>query len=217
MSPGVTVAVIAKAPRPGRVKTRLCPPCTPHEAAALAEAALADTLETLITVPADRHVVALDGAPGPWLPDGFSVVAQCGGGLGDRLAHAFTTIGGPAFLVGMDTPQLDAGAVTEALEVLGQPGTDAVIGPAHDGGWWGLGLLHPDERVFRGIRMSTADTCAQQLRRLDDLGLRTRVLPTLRDVDDFGDALAVAELAPDTRFARLVRTLAREVGSPAIR
>jgi uncharacterized protein len=207
MTPDVTLAVIAKAPRPGRVKTRLCPPCTPHQAAALAEAALADTLETLIGVPAVRHVVVLEGPPGRWLPAGFAVVAQCGGGLSDRLAHAFATIGGSTFLVGMDTPQIDTAAVTAAVELLALPDSDAVIGPACDGGWWGLGLRRPDPRVFAGVPMSSPHTYAQQRRRLAELDLRTCVLPHARDVDDFTDALAVAELAPTTRFARLVRTL----------
>jgi rSAM/selenodomain-associated transferase 1 len=217
MSPYVTLAVIAKAPRPGRVKTRLCPPCTPHEAAALAEAALADTLETLLAVRAARRVIALDGPPGPWLPAGFAVVPQVGKSLGDRLAHAFAAIGGATFLVGMDTPQLDAAAVSAAVEQLAQPGTEAVLGPALDGGWWGLGLRRPDARVFGGIEMSTAGTFAQQLARLAELGLRTRVLPQVRDVDDFTDALAVADLAPTTRFARSVRALEDDFWSRAAR
>ena len=73
------VLVMAKSPVPGRVKTRLCPPCTPAEAAALAEAALADTLEAVAACGAGRRILALDGAPGPWLPAGFEVVAQCQG------------------------------------------------------------------------------------------------------------------------------------------
>ncbi len=210
---GVTLAVIAKAPRPGLVKTRLCPPCTPFEAAALAEAALADTLDTLLTVRAAQYVIALDGPPGRWLPRRFSVVSQHGQGLGARLAHAFATIGGPTFLVGMDTPQLDATTVSAAVELLATAGTDAVLGPALDGGWWGLGLRRPDERVFRGVEMSTASTYAEQLRRLEELELHTHVLPPLRDVDDFADAVAVAEQAPATRFAQSLRALEQDLWS----
>ena len=69
-----TLLVIAKEPRPGRVKTRLTPPFTPEEAAALAEAALADTLDAVARTPAERRVLVLDGTPGPWLPAGFEVV-----------------------------------------------------------------------------------------------------------------------------------------------
>ncbi|HEX3955641.1 MAG TPA: glycosyltransferase, partial [Trebonia sp.] len=71
-----TLLVIAKQPVPGRVKTRLVPPCTHEQAAALAEAALADTLHTLLTVPARRRLLVLDGRPGPWLPPGFDIVPQ---------------------------------------------------------------------------------------------------------------------------------------------
>lgn len=61
----VDLLVIAKEPRPGRVKTRLTPPFTPQEAAELAEAALADTLAAVAAAPAARRVLVLDGAPGP--------------------------------------------------------------------------------------------------------------------------------------------------------
>jgi rSAM/selenodomain-associated transferase 1 len=204
-----TLLVIAKSPIPGRVKTRLCPPCTPEEAAHLAEAALADTLETLAAVPARRHVVALDGPPGPWLPSRYCVIPQVGDGLAARLGHALSQVRGPAFLVGMDTPQLDGNTVADALETLAH--ADAVLGPAVDGGWWGIGLRRPDARVFDGVEMSTEHTHREQLDRLHALGLRTRALRPLRDVDTFPDALSVAAEAPSTRFARAVAELPSHV------
>jgi glycosyltransferase A (GT-A) superfamily protein (DUF2064 family) len=91
-----TLLVIAKQPVPGRVKTRLVPPCTHEQAAALAEAALADTLHTVLKVPALRRVLVLDGEPGSWLPPGFDVVPQCGGPLDERIAGAFAAVRGPA-------------------------------------------------------------------------------------------------------------------------
>ena len=202
-----TLLVIAKSPQPGRVKTRLCPPCTAEEAAGLAEAALTDTLEVLASTPARRHVIALDGPAGPWLPANFDVVAQRGRGLAERLAHAFAHVRGPAFLVGMDTPQLTEALLSDALATLASPGTDAVLGPALDGGWWGMGLRRPDGRVFENVEMSTAQTHCEQQARLFELGLRTRGLAPLRDVDDFHDALAVAAAAPTTRFAHAVADL----------
>ena len=75
------LCVIAKEPRPGFAKTRLTPPCTMTQAAAIAEAALADTLDAVLTTPARRRVLALDGAVGSWLPPGFEVVPQSDGGL----------------------------------------------------------------------------------------------------------------------------------------
>ncbi|MGD0560032.1 MAG: DUF2064 domain-containing protein [Streptosporangiaceae bacterium] len=130
-----TLLVIAKQPVPGRVKTRLVPPCTHEQAAMLAEAALADTLHAVLTAPARRRVLVLDGEPGPWLPAGFDVVPQCGGPLGERLADAFAAVGGPALLIGMDTPQ-----VTPAQLTVDWQAADAVFGPAVDGGFWALGL-----------------------------------------------------------------------------
>src|SRR5262249_58571994 len=92
----VTLMVLAKAPVPGRVKTRFCPPCTPEQAAVLAEAALADTLATVAATPVDRRPPLLDGEAGPWLPAGIDVGAQARGGLDGRRTAAFARGGAPA-------------------------------------------------------------------------------------------------------------------------
>jgi rSAM/selenodomain-associated transferase 1 len=203
------IIVMAKAPVAGRVKTRLCPPCTPAEAALVAQAALVDTLVAALASSADRVVLALDGEPGPWLPRGVAVVRQRGAGFDERLAEAWSVVGGPALQIGMDTPQATPAVLDMASAALEQPGTDAVLGPAEDGGWWCIGLRRAEPAVFRGIPMSRPDTGARQLARLVELGLRTVTLPRLRDVDTIADARAVAELAPDTRFAAAVRRLVR--------
>jgi uncharacterized protein len=199
----VTLLVIAKQPVPGRVKTRLVPPCTYEQAAALAEAALADTLHTVLTVPARRRVLVLDGQPGPWLPPGFDIVPQCDGPLDERLAAAFAAVRGPALLIGMDTPQ-----VTSCLLSVDWAGADAVFGPADDGGFWALGLRTPDPALLRGVPMSTPDTGAVQRARLLAAGLRVADLPRLRDVDTAADAVTVARQAPRTRFAARAREFA---------
>ncbi|MEU9735402.1 DUF2064 domain-containing protein [Streptomyces sp. NPDC048002] len=196
MSAPPTLLVIAKEPRPGRVKTRLTPPFTPAEAAALAEAALTDTLETVARTPARRRVLVLDGTPGRWLPPGFDVVPQCAGGLDERLAAAFAGCAGPALLIGMDTPQ-----VTPELLDVDLSDCDACFGPAEDGGFWALGLAAPDPALLRGVPMSTPHTGTAQRARL--AGLRVRELPVLRDVDTADDARLVAEAAPRGRFAAL--------------
>jgi hypothetical protein len=205
-----TLVVIAKEPRPGRVKTRLVPPCTPAQAAALAEAALADTLHTVLAAPARRRVLVLDGEPGPWLPRGFDVVPQCGGGLDERLAGAFAEADGPALLIGMDTPQLTPGLLTVDWEA-----ADAWFGPAADGGFWALGLRVPDPALVRGVPMSAASTGACQRARLQAAGLRVADLPRLRDVDTAEDAVAVAREVPWSRFAAQVRELAPVLGPVA--
>lgn len=195
-----TLLVIAKEPVPGRVKTRLTPPYTPQQAARLAEAALADTLQTLLRVPAARRVVVLSGCPGPWLPPGFDVVPQADGGLDNRIAAAFADCTGPALLVGMDTPQLTAGLLTPVTGPEAWPPGRAWFGPASDGGFWALGLAEPRPDLVRGVPMSTPGTGAAQRRRLRDAGLAVRDLPELRDMDTAQDAAVIARQAAPGRF-----------------
>ena len=201
------IVVMAKAPVPRRVKTRLCPPLDPEQAAALAEAALADTLQAVAWTPAARRVVALEGVPGAWLPPGFEVVAQRGAGLRERLRNAVDDIGEPLLLLGMDTPQLTRAALCDALDRLAGADADAVIGPTEDGGYWAIGLATGDPRAFDGVPMSSPATAERQLERLAGLGLRTAQLATLRDVDTYDDAVAVAASAPWTRFAATLELL----------
>jgi rSAM/selenodomain-associated transferase 1 len=202
--------LIAKAPVPGRVKTRLCPPCTPRQAATLAAAALADTVATLNATPAARRTLVLSGAvagphraPGGLVPDGWRCVAQAGDGLGERLANAFADTALPgtaAVLVGMDTPQLTVALLSAAATLLDD--ADAVLGHAEDGGWWGLGLRDPAAaRVLRDVPMSTAETGARTGAALRALGLRVTTLPRLRDVDTWPDAEAAGAATPHSRFA----------------
>ncbi|GAA2148339.1 TIGR04282 family arsenosugar biosynthesis glycosyltransferase [Actinomadura napierensis] len=204
---GADLVVIAKQPVPGRVKTRLTSAYTPVLAGALADAALHDTLAAVAATPAPRRVLALAGTPGPWLPDGFAVLAQRGGGLDDTLAHAFADAcdGRPLVLIGMDTPQVTPALLARAGRALRSH--DAVFGPARDGGFWLLGLRRPDERLLLGVPMSRPDTGALQLARLRAAGLRVARMPELTDVDTPPDAEAVAAAAPGGRFAAAVRAL----------
>lgn len=202
------LVVMAKAPVAGQCKTRLCPPLDPAQAATLAEAALSDTLQAVAWTPgAARRVLVLDGAPGPWLPAGFELLAQRGDGLAERCANAVRDVAAPLLMVGMDTPQLTRAQLAGALKRLDDPDADAVLGPTPDGGYWAIGLCTPDAGVFDGVAMSTARTGADQRARLAELRLRTVALETLRDVDTFDDAVAVATLAPWTRFAATLELL----------
>ena len=201
--------IIAKAPVPGRVKTRLTPPCNPEQAAALARAAIEDTLAAALAVEnVTRRVLVLDGSPGPWLPSGFDVVPQRGDGLAERLACAFADVGGPAFLVGMDTPQVTNALLEAGVDAVA--GGDAAFGAALDGGYWGIGLPEADARVFRGVPMSRDDTGTVQRDRLAALGLRTVTLPPLCDIDTIADARAVARCAPDSRLAAALAAIVPE-------
>jgi hypothetical protein len=202
------VVVIAKEPIPGLVKTRLTPPFSPGQAADLARAALADTLAAAAAVPAARPVLALDGAPGGWLPAGVPVLPQRGRGLDERiaaaLADAYARLPRPMVLIGMDTPQVTPTLLESALRPLADGTADAVFGPAADGGFWLLGLRRPDPGLLLGVPMSTAATGAAVLARLARAGLRVRWLPTLRDVDTAADAVTAARQAPRSRFAAVL-------------
>ena len=215
-----TLIVIAKEPVPGRVKTRLTPPFSPDAAAELAEAAIGDTLAAVLAaVPRARSrgldvrpVLVLDGAGGPWLDDTLEApldiptIPQRAGGLDIRLAGAFQdatqAIGADAaLLIGMDTPQVTAGMLVEAMEQLLSAGCASVLGHAEDGGWWALGLRQPDPELLLGVPMSTPHTGADQESRLVEAGLSVSLLRRLRDVDTAADAEQVAAALPRSRFA----------------
>jgi uncharacterized protein len=204
------VIVIAKEPVPGRVKTRLTPPFPPVEAAALAEAALADTLNVVAATPVARRLLVLDGVPGDWLPAGLDVIGQRGGGLDERLtaalADAHAALPLPMVLIGMDTPQVTVDHLTDAARSLLSGDADAVFGPAADGGFWLLGLRKPDRSLIAGVPMSRPDTGRVQLERLAGAGLRIALAPRLCDVDTFDDAERVADEIPDSRFAVAFKT-----------
>lgn len=218
----VLLLVLAKAPHPGRVKTRLCPPADPKQAADIAAAALLDTVEAVRGVPGGLPVLALAGelagacrsAELAAALDGVATLPQRGDALGERIAAAHADAaalspGSPVLQIGMDTPQVDAALLGRCARTLLADGTDAVLGPAADGGWWALGLRDP--RAAAGIvavLTSRADTGARTAAALRQGGLCVRELPALRDVDTFADATLVAAAAPGGRFADAVREIA---------
>jgi glycosyltransferase A (GT-A) superfamily protein (DUF2064 family) len=205
------VIVLAKSPVPGRVKTRLCPPATPRQAADLAAAALADTLAAARDVRSARVVVALDGVPDAALCaalDGTTVLAQRGGRLGERIAAAHADValvfpGARTVQIGMDTPQCDPAVLGRCLDAVAGPnGPDALLGPAADGGWWALGLRDPRHaELIRHVPTSRADTGVRTRAALEAAGLSVAALPQLTDVDTMVDAHAVARAVPASRFA----------------
>jgi uncharacterized protein len=205
MSPMRTqVLVLAKQPVPGRVKTRLCPPCTPRQAAALAYAAIEDTLDAVdATAVASRTLVA-DGTMRP--RPGWTVVSQCDGALDVRLVHAYAATaadGTATLLIGMDTPQATPDLLGEATQAVAD--ADAALGLAEDGGWWALTLREPAHAaLLRGIPTSRPDTGERTLAKLRAHGLRVVELPVLRDVDTAADAVEVARQKPGGRFAATV-------------
>jgi glycosyltransferase A (GT-A) superfamily protein (DUF2064 family) len=208
-----TVLVMAKAPVPGLVKTRLAATEGHERAADLARSALLDTLRTSAEVfSAGRRVLALSGrladAAGASEVesslDGWTVLEQRGADFATRLANAHADAhahGGPVVQIGMDTPHLTAHHLVAAASramATGRP----VLGPAEDGGWWVLVSTDPaDVHGLEDVPMSTTGT--YEATRALLAGNAGEVLSThsLRDVDDATDADAAAQAAPASRFA----------------
>ena len=198
------LVVLAKTPRPGRVKTRLCPPLTPHAAARFAAAALDDTLDLVDGGLWSARVLALDLPSSDWDRPGWIRVTQCTGGLDVRLGHALeqaqrASPTAPVLLIGMDTPHLHPDDLAAARELLDSH--DAVLGPAEDGGFWAIGLRRADARLIQGVPMSSQETAAIQLVRFREAGLSAAIAATYRDIDTIDDARRASRLAADSRFA----------------
>ncbi|HSJ45630.1 MAG TPA: TIGR04282 family arsenosugar biosynthesis glycosyltransferase [Euzebyales bacterium] len=208
MTVGTAIAVVAKAPVPGPVKTRMQPGLSADLAADLAAAMLADVTTAARATDAtvwwsyagDRAV--LDALR----PAGVRLLAQVGDGLGERLAHAHRTLHGAAagrvLLVGADCPTVDADVLRAALARLDDH--DVVLGPAGDGGYTLLGTGTCAPSLLSAVPMSTAHTGADTLAQAERLGLRTAVLdarPDLDTVDDLRTALdgGWLDAAPRTR------------------
>lgn len=220
MNPAHGLAVLAKRPLPGRVKTRLSPPFSPQQAASLAGAALHDTLAAVSAADVTHRLLVFDGDPTDWRPAGWEHVVQASGGLDRRIAAALKAGERPTVVVGMDTPQLTPEQLAEPdLERF-----DACLGPASDGGYWAIGLARPElaASAVHRVPMSMPDTGERQLHRLRALGLRVQLLAELTDVDTAEAAATVAAAAPHTRFARQLRAFLDEnrdghaVAAPAV-
>ena len=214
------VLVVAKAPIPGYAKTRLTPPLTTRAAAGLAAAALLDTLDAVRRCRGARRVVALSGD----LDDAvrrselrcalsdFEVVEQVGSSLSERLVNAHEAVlrrGTPVLQIGMDTPQVSADLLDDALEQLVEPGVDTVLGFASDGGWWSLGVRdQASAAVLADVPMSTPSTGRLTYEALRARGDTVRLLPHLSDVDAVGDIGEVARHAScGANFKAAVRGL----------
>jgi uncharacterized protein len=189
----VSVQLVGMAPGSAGLSARLSPPYSTEQAAALANAALADTLhavQTMTTTP---------GQPG------WATVFR---GLEQALADSGRRYG-PSLLIAMETPQLSPDLLAESTAALRD--YDAVLGPTTGDGWWAFGLRHPgDFAMLAMMAHSMADTGSLTLATLR-LGLRVAMLPTLQQVHTGADAHTVAECCPPgSRFAATVARLTPE-------
>lgn len=202
--------VVAKAPVPGLVKTRLGVHVGMEAAARLAAASLLDTLAACRAAFPECHL-ALDGDLDAAVDadalrhslEGWTIHRQRGDGLGQRLAHAHADAAGPGptIQIGMDTPQVtadDLGAVAGAAAT-----GDAVLGPADDGGWWVLALTDPSAaEVLCDVPMSQSDTFVRTHAALTAAGQTVHVGHALTDVDTVAEAALVAGALTDGHFLR---------------
>lgn len=198
--------VFVRWPEPGRAKTRLIPRLGPEGAAAVYRRVAEYVCGSVAQLdrPSLRRIACVEPAArlddvGLWLGSRFAVAPQGEGDLGARLARAFDE----AFLqgarrvvvIGTDCPDVDAALVAEAFDALATH--DAVFGPAHDGGYYLLGLSRSMPRAFAHVPWSTADTGATTLARLAEEGARVALLPVLRDLDEPPDYDVLVERFPD--------------------
>jgi len=195
IKPRCALALMAKVPFAGAVKTRLTPPLSPQEAATLSTCFLRDMTTNLFGMNSDgaEGVVLYtpanaEGFLHDLLPDGFKLVAQHGETLGERLINAATDLLSNGFesvcLINSDSPTLPVEVLRTATSLLAQEGDRVVLGPSEDGGYYLIGLKHQHHELFERIAWSTRTVLAHTLERATDINLPVELLPTWYDVDD---------------------------------
>ena len=196
------LAVMIKAPRAGESKTRLVPPLTHEEAAALSVAFLRDTAANIAEACAEHEEGSGRGANAvaaytprgaeaafdELLPRGFALLPQRGESFGERLFHAAEDLLRLGYesccLIDSDSPTLPRSLLTAALAELSRPGERIVLGPADDGGYYLIGMRRAHRRLFEEINWSTAEVSAQTVARAREISLDVALLPAWYDVDD---------------------------------
>jgi len=213
------LAIMTKAPLPGKVKTRLVPPLTPEQAAQLNVAFLQDlsraiqhasemapALGVAVYTPAGAEATYKDV-----LPDQFLLLRQRGHDFGQRLILAaedlFAVGFGSMCLINSDSPTVPAYSFAQAALELAHPGDRVVLGPADDGGYYLIGIKRMHRRLFEGIEWSTDRVLEQTKQRAAGLGVRVQELARGLDVDDLKGLRGLLEelassgddVAPNTR------------------
>ncbi len=216
--------IFAKSPVPGLVKTRLCPPLVPDEAATLHGSLVLDTLErTKSLVTFDRFLACAPSNQHPF----FQTMATRhqielweqipDADLGQRMDHAFSMAFerkySYAIIIGSDLPTIDSSILKQALEALSQH--DVVIGPSLDGGYYLIGLKTPTPELFSNIPWSTDQVTPLTQQIATHIGLSMKLLPPQRDLDTIDDLHAFIQNAQDpkqqtisSRTAQVFKTLA---------
>jgi uncharacterized protein len=220
----IALAIMAKRPQAGEVKTRLCPPLTPEKAAQVAHAFLLDKLEQARRIPGVARFVAFFPSEAEAFfrtqaGEAFFLLPQRGADLGERLTDVSDRLLGAGFsavmIIGTDSPTLPDAALQEAQEALARDQADVVLGPVDDGGYYLIGLRRPSPSLFHGIEWSTDTVLLQTLARAKAAGLRTHLLPRWFDVDTEPALRRLGrDLADDRIPASRTRTCLLGLASP---
>ncbi|WP_440949792.1 TIGR04282 family arsenosugar biosynthesis glycosyltransferase [Methanosphaerula subterraneus] len=201
------IAVMAKEPAPGRVKTRLCPPLSPREAADLYGAFLTDTLALVAGTGVKGFIACDPDKAGAFFrdraPSGMACIPQGSGDLGTRLARVSNQLFSSGFeqvlIVASDVPGMDPEHLSLAFASLDH--ADLVLGPCDDGGYYLIGTCAHVPALFAGIPWSTSGVLSKTLEQAEREGMITVLLPSCPDIDTMQD------------LSRLVRDL--EAGARA--
>jgi rSAM/selenodomain-associated transferase 1 len=188
---GVVLAIMAKAPRAGEVKTRLCPPLSPAEAATLYRCFLLDKVAQVRGVGGVSTAIAFtpdtDRNVFEELAPGVQLVAQRGDDLGGRLLNGLDELlrdgYAAALAIDSDTPTLPTEFLRQAVELVVKPEIDLVLGPSDDGGYYLIGMRRVWPFLFDGMPWSTAGVLSETIRRAEAHELRVACLPSWFDVD----------------------------------
>jgi rSAM/selenodomain-associated transferase 1 len=190
------LAVMAKAPRAGKVKTRLAPPLTLDQAAAINICFLRDTTENIAAVAASGNAAGIvsytpvgdEALFDTLLPADFAMIPQRGEGYGERLiatAEDLLDCGyNSVCLIDSDSPTVPAAAFEQAFAELAKPGDRIILGPAHDGGYYLIGLKRAHPELFANITWSTSTVFAETIAAANAANLEAVILPLWYDVDD---------------------------------
>jgi uncharacterized protein len=215
----VAIAIMAKAPQAGEVKTRLCPPLSRADAAELYRRFLLDKIEQVMTLKAASLAIAYTPAEAraffEEVAPGFVLVQQRGADLGDRLAGSLGELlrgHRGAIAIDSDTPTLPVAFLQQAVDLIATPGVDVVLGPTEDGGYYLIGLRAIHRELFESMAWSTNAVLPETIRRADAKGLRVTCLSPWYDIDTPEDLgrLRAEVAAPGSNAPRHTRTFLME-------
>ena len=203
------LGIYAKQPLPGQVKTRLCPPLTHAEAAALYQCALEEIVARM-RGQRNFEVVICYAGERSWFAEAFPgvrLLPQQGPDLGARMSDSFARLQAESYqqvvLIGSDSPDLPLALVDQAFTRLQQ--VEVVLVPAGDGGYVLIGQVGNRPELFQAIRWSSAEVLPETLCRIETLGIKASLLPGWEDLDDLEALGRLLHRSPECRTATYLR------------